>query len=180
MNILGVNAYHPDSAACLIKNGELIAAVEEERLNRIKHWAGFPTESIKFCLEKGGLKIEDIDFIAVNRDPKKNLIKKFFFAILKRPSFNFLFERIVNRKKLTSLPQEFEKIFGKNIKNKIVCVEHHIAHLASSYYVSGFQDAALISVDGFGDFASVMTALGQNHQIKPLSEINFPHSLGLF
>ena len=78
MNIIGINAFHADSAACLIMNGKLIVAVEEERFNRIKHWAGFPIESIKYCLNKSGLKISDIDHISINIDPKANYLEKFY------------------------------------------------------------------------------------------------------
>ena len=100
MNIIGINAFHADSAACLVVNGELITAVEEERFNRIKHWAGFPIESIKYCLKSANLKISDIDHISINIDPKANYIKKLLFLIQHRPSFGLILKRLKKKTKI--------------------------------------------------------------------------------
>ena len=183
MNILGINAYHPDSSACIIKNGQLIAAAEEERFCRIKHWAGFPKGAIRFCLEKAGVGLNEIDYIALNRDPKANFYKKVIFVILKKPSFYLIKNRLCNMLKIKGIRDILKKEFlmpdGK-IKARICNIEHHRAHLASSFFVSPFKEAAVVSIDGFGDFSSCMVAKGIDNKIDVLYEVNYPHSLGLF
>jgi carbamoyltransferase len=181
--ILGINAYHPDSSAALIKDGQLIAAAEEERFNRIKHWSGFPTEAIKYCLNAGGITFGDLDYVCINRNSSANLLKKMEYIITKRPSISFLRSRLLNRNKIVNIRDEFCSKFDinkKKLKAEFKFVEHHRAHIASSYLVSPFQEAALISVDGFGDFSSCIMGIGRNNEIKILKTITFPHSLGLF
>lgn len=183
MIILGLNAYHGDSSAAIIKNGKLIAAIEQERLNRIKHWAGFPYESIQYCLEQAQIFLEDVDYIAINRNARANLHKKVLFIFTKRPSLNLIKNRFSNMRKVTNIAVTLSEKFNVTpsvIKPKIVNVEHHTAHLASSFFVSKFDQAALVSIDGFGDFTSVMVAIGKGNKIEPLYQINFPHSLGIF
>jgi len=183
MIILGINAYHPDSSACIIKDGRLIAAAEEERFVRIKHWAGFPKESIKYCLKEAGIGIQDIDFITLNRDPKANLHKKLLFAILKRPSFALIRSRFSNILKIVEIKDTLSKEFSipkERIRAKVYNIEHHRAHMASSFFVSPFEKSSVVSVDGFGDFSSSMVGEGKNNKIDVLYEVNFPHSLGLF
>ena len=183
MYILGVNAYHPDSSACIIKDGELLAAVEEERFLRIKHWAGFPKESIKYCLEETNIGLKDLDYIALNRNPKANLYKKVIFTLLNRPSFSLAKNRLSNILQMErikdTLSQEFP-IPKRKIKAKICKIEHHRAHLASSFFVSPFDKATVVSLDGFGDFTSLMVARGLNNKIDCLYAVNYPHSLGIF
>jgi carbamoyltransferase len=101
--ILGINAYHGDSSACLVKNGELIAAVEEERFRRIKHWAGFPKHSIQYCLEEAGIKVNDIDHVAMNRNPKANLLRKALFAFQNHPSLDLMKDRFKNATKVRDI-----------------------------------------------------------------------------
>ena len=103
MNIIGINAFHADSSACLIIDGELISAVEEERFNRIKHWAGFPIESIKYCLKESNLRISDIDHISLNIDPKANYFEKVLFLIKHRPSLKLIFNRLKKKINITQL-----------------------------------------------------------------------------
>ena len=100
--ILGVNCYHADSSACLLLNGKIIVALEEERINRIKHWAGFPLLSIKKCLEFGAINIGDIDYVAVNQDPKANILKKIKYTLLSKPNFKFYFQKFNNKLKTQS------------------------------------------------------------------------------
>ena len=111
MIILGLNAYHGDSSACIVIDGKLIAAAEEERFRRIKHWAGFPTEAIKYCLNEANAKVEDIDYIAVNRNPNANLLKKSLFAFSKHPSLDLVKDRLKNASRVrdikTVLSSEF-------------------------------------------------------------------------
>ncbi len=186
MYILGINAYHADSAACLIKDGKLIAAIEEERIRRVKHWAGFPSEAIKFCLGFAGIRIQDISHIALNRDPKANYWKKIWFVLKNRPSLRSLWNRLVNKKRVAGVEEEFGRVFNlkkseiKKLKSKIVNVEHHRAHLASAFFVSPFQGAAILSVDGMGDFSSAMWGVGEGNKMKILGEINYPDSIGFF
>jgi carbamoyltransferase len=181
--ILGLNAYHGDSSACLLIDGQLVAAAEEERFRRIKHWAGFPSESIKYCLEAGGVTIDQVDHIAINRNPSANLMKKALFAFSKRPSLKAITDRLANASKVTDIKtllcEEFQTQNSK-LKAEVHNVEHHKAHLASSFFVSPFDSAALVSVDGFGDFVSTMWGEGKGNRIESQDQVNFPHSLGLF
>jgi len=183
MYILGINAFHGDSSACLIKDGVVVCATEEERIRRIKHWAGFPSEAIKFCLNDEGITIDMIDHITISRNPKINLHKKILY-ILKNPlSILSSLQRFINSKKVVSIKKELELIFeipSNKIKSKIHNIEHHRSHIGSSFFASSFKNAAILSIDGFGDFTSTMTALGSENKFKILNEINYPHSLGIF
>ncbi len=181
MNILGINAFHGDSSAALIQNGKLIAAVEEERFNRIKHWAGFPAESIRFCLAAGDIQAEDLDYVAVSFDPRANLQHKVLFAITKRPSFKSIIDRVKRQGKSLSLKQQLADACGCSadaIRATIHNVEHHSAHIASSFHVSPFEESAILSVDGMGDFVSTVAAAGQGTDVKRLSQVHYPHSIG--
>ena len=183
MNILGLNAYHADSSACIVVDGKLVAAAEEERFNRIKHWSGFPMEAIKYCLSAGGITANDLDYICINRNTRANLLKKIEYVIRNRPSLSSLKDRLRNRSKLGNIVDEFCNNIGvssKELKAKFKFVEHHRAHIASSFLVSPFKEAALISVDGFGDFLSCMTAIGKGNDIEILNTVSYPHSLGMF
>jgi len=183
MYILGINAYHPDSSACLIKDGKLLAAVEEERFLRIKHWAGFPKESISYCLKEAKIGLGDINYIALNRNPKVNFYKKVIFILLNRPSLSLIRSRLSNILKIEGIKDILSKEFlvpKEKIKAKIYNIEHHRAHLASAFFVSPFKESSIVSLDGFGDFTSCMVAKGQVNKIKVLSVVNYPHSLGLF
>ena len=183
MNILGLNAYHADSSACIVVDGKLVAAAEEERFNRIKHWSGFPTESIEYCLSAGGIGAEELDYICINRNTRANLLKKIGYVIRKRPSLSSLKDRLRNRSKIGNIVDEFcnkISVSGKELKAEFKFVEHHRAHIASSFLVSRFKEAALISVDGFGDFLSCMMAVGMRNDISMLDTVSYPHSLGIF
>jgi len=181
MKIIGINAFHADSSACILIDGKLIAAVEEERFNRIKHWAGFPIESIKYCLEETNLTISDIDQISINIDPKANYLKKIFFLLKHRPSLNLILRRLKKKKKYKSIGEIINLEFNKEkFKGKINNIEHHYAHLSSAFHVSPYDEACVLSVDGFGDFASTAWGYGTNTDIKIENKIYFPHSLGIF
>jgi carbamoyltransferase len=183
MYILGINAYHGDSAAALIKDGKVIAAIEEERIRRIKHWAGFPSESIKFCLQYAGISIEDIDYVTIGRNPSAHLLKKLRSSFKKLINPKFLKDRFLNIKKVLSIKEELAKtlkIDHKRIRASIKLIEHHRSHLASTFFSSPFEEAAIISIDGFGDFSSCMFAIGIGNKIKVLDSVTYPHSLGIF
>ncbi len=181
MYILGINAYHGDSSAALLHNGELVAAVEEERFRRIKHWAGFPSESIRYCLEHAGIGVEQLDHIALSFDPKANVGKKALFALTKRPSLQAILDRLGRQSKTLGIRDELSRAFGidaNRIKAKLHNVEHHDSHVASGFFTSPFSEAAVLSVDGMGDFVSTVLAKGRGNQFEKLTEVFYPHSLG--
>ncbi|MEW6214982.1 MAG: carbamoyltransferase C-terminal domain-containing protein [Nitrospirota bacterium] len=182
MIILGLNAYHGDSSVCILKDGKLIAAVEEERFRRVKHWAGFPTLAIKYCLEEARAEISDIDYIAINRNPRAHLIKKALFAV-RGLSSKLILDRLKNAGKVQRIKKvmadEF-RIPEESIRAQFFNVEHHIAHLASAFLVSPFKNSALVSVDGFGDFVGAMWGVGEDNKIQLMDRVFFPHSLGLY
>lgn len=181
MIILGLNAYHGDSAAALVKDGKLIAAAEEERFRRIKHWSGMPSEAIRWCLKEAGLKLSDVDHIAINRNPKVNNLRRALYVLRKRPSMDLIKKRLSNIRRASSFEEQVQDAFkGDPLRAKVHHVEHHLAHLASSFYVSGFENAVCLSVDGFGDFASCAWGIGQGHEINIDGRVHFPHSLGIF
>ena len=183
MYILGINAYHGDSSACLLKDGIVVCATEEERIRRIKHWAGFPSQAIKFCLEDEGITIEQVDYITISRDPKANFYKKILHALRYSMSISAIWDRLGNSKKVSSVKQELANLFQlpiASIKAEVHNIEHHRSHIASSFFASPFKESAILSIDGFGDFTSTMTAVGSGNKFKVLKEVNYPHSLGVF
>jgi carbamoyltransferase len=237
MYILGLNAYHGDAAAALVKDGRLVGAVEEERFNRVKHCAGFPTQSIQYCLREAGIGIEDVDHVGISRDPSAHLHKKVLAAAqraargivgssqravgalsLKRSEADEMSarsatsavvaieksesgaagplagngnghglarqfaDRLRNAARVRDLQDELAKalnVSSTRLRARFHNIEHHRAHLASSFYVSPFEEAALLSIDGFGDFISTMWAVGRGRQIDILGQVEYPHSLGI-
>jgi len=183
MYILGINAYHGDSSACLLKDGKIINAIEEERIRRVKHWAGFPSEAIKFCLKDAGISIEDIDYITIGRNPSAHLGKKLISSLKKLVNYKFIKDRMDNIKKVASIRSELAdelNVPEDKIRAKIKHIEHHRSHLASAFYASPFDEAAIISIDGFGDFSSAMFAIGRGKKIEVFDSVTYPHSLGIF
>jgi carbamoyltransferase len=180
MNILGINAYHGNASAAIVCEGRLIAAVEEERFNRVKYAAGFPVQAIRYCLKEAGLPLTEIDHVAVPRNPYARLGTKLFYA-LKMPSFAR--ERAKVLVKFQGIPEALAQAFGtdpKKVEAKFHRVEHHQAHLASAFFCSPFERAALLSADGLGDFASTMWGTGNDSRMEIDGVVTFPHSLGLF
>ena len=178
--ILGLNAYHGDSAACLIRDGQLVAAAEEERFRRIKHWAGLPTRSIDYCLAEGGVSLGDVEHISINRNPGVNNWRRLGFVLTHRPDPRLMIQKIRNIRSASSAHEALEKAYGISLKAQIHHVEHHLAHLASAFLVSRFDEAACISIDGFGDFASTAMGFGRSHSVEIDERVYFPHSLGIF
>ncbi len=224
MIILGINAYHGDAAAAIIKDGKLIAAVEEERFNRVKHCAGFPIESIRYCLEAAGVEIQDVEHVGVSRDPSAHLHKKILFAATRAARqvtggrrqtaggrrqeaevltvaeedagrmpalpgkgngagiFRQVKDRLSNAAKVRDLKDDLARALNVSkhaLRAQFHNVEHHRAHLASAFYVSPFERAALLSIDGFGDFISTMWASGEGNSIEVLGQVEYPHSTGI-
>ena len=161
--ILGINAFHADASACLVRNGELIAAAEEERFTRVKHWAGCPIQAVEYCLHEAKVSLADIDHIAVNRDPQAHLLDKALYTFLRRPNWSAVRDRLRNASKVRDVRAAMCESMGIKpdmITAQLHHVEHHRAHLGSAFLVSGLEDAAVASIDGFGDFVSTMVAKG--------------------
>jgi carbamoyltransferase len=181
MIILGLNAFHGDSSACIVRDGQLIAAAEEERFRRIKHWAGFPSQAIAYCLREAGIGLVDVDRVALNQDSRANLWRKIAYLARRRPEPALILQRLRNRRKrqdvrellAAALPQQ-------SFKGEVHNIEHHLSHLFSAYYVSPFSEAAVVSVDGFGDFSSAAWGTGHAGAIAVDGRVHFPHSLGVF
>ena len=184
MYILGINAYHADSSAAIFKDGVMIAATEEERFTRIKHWAGFPVLAIQFCLQEACITLDQVDYITIGRDPKAKFGKKLMYLLKNPASVKEALIRRKNSKKVASLEQEFKTIDAtvpyEIIKEKICNIEHHRSHLASAFFASPYEESAILSIDGSGDFTTTMIATGKGNQITVLDSIDFPVSCGLF
>jgi carbamoyltransferase len=184
MLILGINAYHGDASAAIVRDGQLLAAIEEERLNRQKHCAGFPELAVRYCLEVAGATLADVDHVAVSRDPSLRLMDKILFAIKAGPKIlPKVKERFSAVAKVKSIEEELCSRLGvaeSAVKFKVHNVEHHRAHVASAFFVSPFEEAACASIDGFGDFVSTMRAAGSGNQIEVVDRVEFPHSIGAF
>jgi carbamoyltransferase len=179
--ILGLNAYHGDSSACLVRDGKLVAAAEEERFRRVKHWAGLPTQAIQYCLAEAGLRLGDLDHVAINRDPRSNNFRRAAYVIARRPSFKLILNRMRNIRHAAGIDRLLAQAFpGQTLQATVHHIEHHLAHLASAFHVAPFSEAVCVSVDGFGDFASCAWGLGQRNVIRIDGRVYFPHSLGIF
>ena len=181
--ILGINAYHGGSSAALIRDGQLIAAAEEERFTRVKYWAAFPIQAIRFVLSEAGITPQELDHVGISIDPKANLMQKVLFTFKKRPNLNFVRDRLSHSLKITTLKTAFcegLQVDPASLKADFHNVEHHRAHMASAFFVSPFDQAAILSVDGAGDFITTMWGTGQANKIDVTDEILFPHSLGIY
>ena len=184
MIIVGINAYHADASAAIFVDGKLVAAIEEERFRRVKHWAGFPELSIAFCLKEAGIGYGDVDHFAIGRDPGAKLFKKLLY-LLKHPGGNFgaVRDRLNNSRKAASIDNELSRISGleeKEFRGKIKNIEHHRSHIASAFFASPFDEAACLSIDGSGDFSTTMIGTGKGNKIEILDSVDFPHSVGIF
>lgn len=181
--VLGINAYHGDASACLLRDGQLLIAVEEERFNRKKHTAGFPTQAIRYCLSAAGIRGQDLDHVAISRDPQANLHKKILYTLMKRPSVTGLLkDRLANVAKIRDLKTNLAAAMGvtrKELQARFHNVEHHKCHMASAFLVSPFEKAAVCSIDGFGDFVSTKWGVGAGTGLSYLGQVEFPHSLGV-
>ena len=180
MIILGINYYHANSSAALVVDGKLVFAIEEERLNRIKNSGGFPKLSIIECLKFSKLTLNNIDFIAINSDPKKFILKKIQFTLSNKINFDELIKKSKNIFKKQNIRKQFDKInqFG-NFNGEIINIEHHLSHIASSYYLSSFDEAIGVSVDGSGDFTTTSNSICSGGLVHMKDRIFYPHSLDL-
>jgi len=183
MYILGINAFHADSSACLMKDGVVVNAIEEERIKRVKHWAGFPIEAIKFCLADEGITIQDIDHITISRDPSANIMKKVAHTLKNLVKVTSIYDRLINSRKVASIKSILAKELGVSeglIRAEVQNIEHHRSHMGSAFFASPFEQSAILSVDGFGDFTSTMIGVGKGNKIEVLDSVLYPHSLGVF
>ena len=183
MLILGLNMFHADASAAIVQDGKVVFGIAEERLNRVKHYAGFPTMAIQACLDAVGAKIGDIDHIAVGQDTDANLAEKVRYAI-SNPAKLLNFIRLRKRKQDI---RDVRELIANNLecdpealRFKVHHLEHHIAHIASAYYCSPWEKAAGFSYDGSGDFVSTMMARCEGNKVDVLDRVFLPHSLGSF
>jgi carbamoyltransferase len=180
MIILGINAYHPNASAAIVVDGKLIAAVEEERFNRVKYAAGLPVEAVRFCLAQAGVALGDVDHVVIPRDPWARAGTKLRFAI-RMPRFALNRTKVMARS--AGIKEDLADGLGVSrgtFRAQVHRIEHHRAHLASTFLVSPFDTAVVLSADGLGDFASAMWAVGQGTKVQQLGEVVFPHSLGIY
>jgi carbamoyltransferase len=182
VNILGLNTYHGDASAALVVDGELVAAVEEERFTRIKHDTSFPANAARFCLDEAGLLAEDLDHVAVSRNPRARFLSRAAFALGQRAGRRMVRDRTSNIGQLLKVKKtlaEGLEVEQRKLRAQLHFVGHHHAHLASSFFVSPFERAALLSLDGFGDFVSARWGLGEGNKMRLTGDVGFPHSLGV-
>ena len=180
MNILGLNVFHADTSACILKDGKIVVAVEEERFTRIKHFTGFPKNSIDFCLKKTNLNLNQIDSICVNFNNNYNLREKLFFSIKNLNSAN-IYNKLFSLIKKKSLSGLFKKFYNYETADKIKFIPHHLAHISSTFYYQDINDALGFSFDGSGDFSTVeIYKLKKSKKIEIIEKINYPDSIGIF
>ncbi len=178
--VLGINFLHSDTSACIFKNGKLIAAVEEERFSRIKHTSSFPVKSINFCLNEVKIDISDLDIITINSNPLSSLDKKILFTLKNYKRYVLALKSISNIKKKLTIKKLLSLNFEKEFKGKILYLDHHLSHIASSSFFSNFNESVNLSIDGFGDFASAGWGTLINENLTLDNKILFPHSMGIF
>lgn len=177
LNILGISCYFHDSAACLIRDGRLVAAVEQERLNRVKHSNVYPDLAIEQCLRMGGILPEDLDHVGYFADPWIALRKRIPHIVRNLPrSLSWGRTHSANFLSLLRLPRRFPSVNGK--APRFHFLEHHLCHAASTFFVSPFEEAAIFTVDGVGEWPTALFAVGKGTSITPVRRVFFPHSLG--
>jgi carbamoyltransferase len=176
LNIIGISAGYHDSACCLISDGVLIAAVQEERFSRVKHDRSFPRQSMRYCLQAGGLAISEVDCIAYYEDPSLKLGRQIWMGLVS-PTSAELRESIIGRMVGSDPRQTIRQVTGYD--GRIEIVDHHLSHAASSYYFSGFDEAAILTVDGVGEWATTTYGLGRGAHLERFEQVDFPDSLGL-
>jgi carbamoyltransferase len=183
MNVLGINAYHGDASAAILINGQLAAFAAEERFNRIKHCAGFPTEAVRYCLHVAGLSIQQLDAVTTSKDPGANRFAK-ALHVLRHPAIlspTFLRSRLSQSKRVRDVGALLAETLGQEAgqeEPEVLHIEHHLTHAASAFLASPFDRAAILTLDGMGDAASAMMAIGEGNSIRVLKRVYFPHSLG--
>jgi len=187
MIIIGISAYYHDASACLIRDGEIVAAVQEERFTRIKHDESFPVNALTYCLAEAGIKPDEIDWIVFYDKPflKFERLLETYLAFAPRGFKSFLKsfplwikDKLFQKKKIVAA---LVGVLGNgaNWSEKLLFSEHHLSHAASAFFPSPFQDAAVLTMDGVGEWTTTSLAIGRGNQLSVVKEINFPHSIGL-
>lgn len=184
--ILGLNSAYHESSACLIRDGKIIAAVEEERLNRKKHAKParvdnpdeLPVNAIDFCLKKAGITLKEVDYIGFSFSPEKRLRNKYFDEKVTVGSWGSKEGEDLFYQKLMQIPQKLSELYGLDVKGKFQWIDHHTSHAGSAYFVSPFDEAAILIVDGIGEYESTILYKGKGNKIKRIRSITYPHSLG--
>ncbi len=180
--ILGLNAYHGDASAVLLSEVGIECAAEEERFSRLKHTAGFPSLAARACLAHAGVKLPDVEHVAISRNPMAHIHRKVLFALSRRHDLHAVGDRLSNMFRIREIAARLAEAFDapeSAVRARMHRVEHHRAHMASSFFVSPFERAALMSIDGFGDFVSTMWGRGFDNRIEVDGRVEFPHSMGL-
>ncbi len=182
--VLGLNAYHADAAACLVVDGTIVAAAEEERFNRIKHSAGFPVQAVRYCLREAGIGIAEVDHVASSSKPIEHVERDILQILSGRPNYSRQikrrFEDVARYRDLQKVLASELGVSKSTVRAQVHEIEHHLSHLACAYYLSGFDRCALLSVDSFGDFCSTMLGRGAGGELSIDEKVLFPHSLGAF
>ena len=169
MIILGINAYHPDASVALLQDGVLVWAAEEEQFNRVKHSSGFPKMAIQRCLKETGIHPEKINAVAISKNPRAHFFKKALYVLRNKPVKEMIVDRIKVAQKGSQFSRDVLDALSGNassFKAKFFHIEHHQAHMASSFYVSGFDQAACLSIDGLGDFSSTQWGIGHEWRAR--------------
>ncbi|MEO7651180.1 MAG: carbamoyltransferase N-terminal domain-containing protein, partial [Bryobacteraceae bacterium] len=179
MNILGLNAFHGDSSAAILSGGQLVFALEEERLNRMKHWAGLPVGSAEACL--AAVEPNSTRHVAISRDPNAHFWRKAIRALASPSFWGRAGGRAQNNIRVARYGGELRAAgLALPEDTQFHHVEHHRSHMASAFFASPFEEAAVVSVDGFGDFSSVMWGVGKGNKMDVRGAVHFPHSLGIY
>jgi carbamoyltransferase len=187
MRVLGISAYYHDSAACLVVDGEIVAAAQEERFARKKHDPGFPARAMDHCLQEGRCQPDDVDYIVFYEKPflkfDRLLETYLVFAPRGLKSFSlslpiWLQDKLFQKRMISDALKE---LWGEetNSEGKLLFSEHHLSHAASAFFPSPFEEAAVLTMDGVGEWATTSLAVGKGNQLQVHKEIQFPHSLGL-
>jgi len=181
MHILGISAFYHDSAACLVKDGELVAAAQEERFTRKKHDHRFPTNAINYCLSEGGISPEDLQFVAFYDKPllKFERLLETYLAYAPVGFRSFLKGVPLWLRQKLHLPREMDRGLGHRYKKRYVFTEHHESHAASAFFPSPFEEAAILTLDGVGEWSTTSWGVGRGNRIELTHELRFPHSVGL-
>ncbi|MFP6639757.1 MAG: carbamoyltransferase N-terminal domain-containing protein, partial [Myxococcota bacterium] len=181
MNILGISAFYHDSAACLVRDGTIVAAAQEERFTRKKHDYAFPQLALDFCLERAEISAEDLDLVTFYDKPllKFDRLLETYIAFAPRGFKLFSMGLPLWLKEKLYTPRELDRGLRGAYTGRYVFTEHHESHAASAFYPSPFEEAAILTLDGVGEWATGSIAMGRGHQIEMLRELRFPHSLGL-
>jgi len=181
MNILGISAFYHDSAAALVVDGTVVAAAQEERFTRVKHDSGFPTHAVKFCLESAGLEADALDFVVFYEKPlvRFERLLETYIAYAPRGFRQFLMAIPLWLKQKLHMPRELDRALGGRYKGRYVFTEHHESHAASAFFPSPFEEAAILTLDGVGEWSTASYGVGRGNRVELQQVIHFPHSLGL-